>query len=103
MPEKQHGKERRQEMNDNQNKYIKHLHVMHAQHIPSSLERLSSFDMKTVCNNLVNEKKYKNVVVMCGAGISVSAGIPDFRSKNTGFKMQKMITICIRVVEKEME
>lgn len=34
---------------------------------------------------------YKNVVVMCGAGISVNAGIPDFRSPSAGlyFKLRK--------------
>ena len=28
--------------------------------------------------------EYKNIVVMCGAGISVNAGIPDFRSPSAG-------------------
>jgi len=37
------------------------------------------------------ENRYKNVVVMCGAGISTNAGIPDFRSPSAGlyFKLRK--------------
>lgn len=42
----------------------------------SSLQSVAEYLKSDVCNN--------NVFVLCGAGISTSAGIPDFRSPNTG-------------------
>jgi len=32
----------------------------------------------------LKSKKYQKVVVLTGAGLSVAAGIPDFRSPGTG-------------------
>ena len=39
--------------------------------------------IEELCKRL-REGEYKRVVVMVGAGVSVSAGIPDFRSPKTG-------------------
>ncbi len=46
---------------------------------------LKSFDLKTAAEYMSN---CSNVIIMAGAGISTSAGIPDFRSPGTGLYSQ---------------
>lgn len=43
---------------------------------------LDSFDLQGVASLI--KAGTRNIIVMCGAGISVSAGIPDFRTPGTG-------------------
>ena len=44
---------------------------------------LDSFDVDGI-GEYIRTNGCKNIVVMCGAGISTSAGIPDFRTPGTG-------------------
>jgi NAD-dependent deacetylase sirtuin 2 len=50
---------------------------------PPLPRRLSSFDLAGIAE-LISSGQTKRIVCMCGAGISVNAGIPDFRSPGTG-------------------
>ncbi|CAF3168638.1 unnamed protein product [Rotaria socialis] len=52
---------------------------------PAENPVLKSFDLKCAAEYM---SKCSNVIVMAGAGISTSAGIPDFRSPGTGLYSQ---------------
>ena len=43
----------------------------------------TSLNIEKICEKIKNNE-IKRIIVMCGAGISTSAGIPDFRSPSTG-------------------
>jgi len=45
--------------------------------------KLESFDLDGL-TKYIHSSACKNIIVMAGAGISVSAGIPDFRTPGTG-------------------
>ena len=51
--------------------------------VDTSQPLLSSFDLVGVAE-YIRREKCENVIVLAGAGISVSAGIPDFRSPGSG-------------------
>jgi NAD-dependent SIR2 family protein deacetylase len=48
---------------------------------------LASLTLESVAE-LIKAGRVRRIITMCGAGISVSAGIPDFRTPGTGLYSQ---------------
>lgn len=67
---------------DHDNRYYPLLGLAIAREI-NKRQKIPQYNTIDDAANLLREAK--NVMVITGAGISTSLGIPDFRSKNTGF------------------
>ena len=48
-----------------------------------SISAIEDFNVEKVCQGL-QDGIFKSIIVITGAGVSTSAGIPDFRTPGTG-------------------
>lgn len=70
-------------------KFMQQLRIITGQDKPGDEEssKPEQFLSEVTFNGVaefINSSKCKNIVVLCGAGISTAAGIPDFRSPGSG-------------------
>lgn len=59
-----------------------------------SKQKLSSLTIEGVAE-YIRQGKAKNIIFMVGAGISTSAGIPDFRSPGNSFVIMLLVLLPI--------
>ena len=75
-----------------------------AQQLPKDLDdtRLKAVlggapTLQAVCAR-IRDGSIRRVLVLCGAGISVNAGIPDFRTKGTGLVMRYVMHLNFQLL-----
>lgn len=56
--------------------------------------RVKLIDVNTLDDACDLIKKSSNIIVLSGAGVSVSCGIPDFRSKNGDIRHDAIVEVA---------
>lgn len=72
------------------------IEALHVQHLPALDTQDAHPDLLRVAR-LIQDGKCKRIICMCGAGISVSAGIPDFRTPGVYLEL----SVCVTDTERE--